>query len=216
MANPSHHKKTQLYVIDDHFLIIEGLYSSFDLEDDDFKVTGGSLNVTDGLKEISGKTVDIIILDLFIGNSDPVSNLNRIRTTFPSIPVVILSHEDSPEWQVEMIRNGVSAYIHKGDEKTVMRQHLSLVAAGETVMPKDIAQLLVSSKANSGGNKLPSDFKQIISLLSNGYTTIEIGAKLNQTDSCIEKRLQSIRACFNARTNSELVYKATTKKFGLI
>jgi len=41
----------RLYIIDDHYLIIEGLYSSFDPESDEFKVVGGSLNIPDALKK---------------------------------------------------------------------------------------------------------------------------------------------------------------------
>ncbi|MFH1161054.1 MAG: response regulator [bacterium] len=138
----------RLYIIDDHYLVIEGFYLSFDMESEDFKVVGGSLGIGDALQKISPDGVDIIILDLFIQQSNPVSNFRRIHEAFPSIPIVILSHENCLLWKVEMFRLGAKAYINKAEDKSVMRQRLLRIAAGETLMPEDVVQILVSKNAS--------------------------------------------------------------------
>jgi DNA-binding NarL/FixJ family response regulator len=126
---------TRLYIIDDHYLIIEGLCSTFDLESDDFEVVGGSLSVDEALKKIDPERVDILILDLFIRNSDPISNLTRLITAFPGQPVVIISYETCMLWQVEMFRPGIKAYVNKEDPKSEMTRKLNIVASGEVVIP---------------------------------------------------------------------------------
>ena len=202
----------RLYIIDDHYLIIEGLYSSFDLESDDFKVTGGSLNLEEALQKISPENVDIIILDLFINNSDPVSNLRQIRKVFPTIPVVILSQETCMTWQVKMFRNGVKAYLFKTDKNPVIRERLLQVFAGETVMNDEVAQILISSRDSRDDFGFIPDYMDIVCELAHGMSIKEIALKMNQSDSSIEKRLNAIRKSFHAKTNGELVYKALFRR----
>ena len=199
---------TRLYIIDDHYLIIEGLCSTFDLESDDFEVVGGSLSVDEALKKIDPERVDILILDLFIGNTDPISNLTRLTTAFPRQPVVILSYETCMLWQVEMFRHGIKAYINKEDPKSEMTRKLNIVASGEVVIPNEVAKVLLTPKDDKSTAVYFSDFNEIILALSYGLTVKEIAKKMNQSESTIEKNLQVIRKCYDAKTNSELVYKA--------
>jgi DNA-binding NarL/FixJ family response regulator len=202
----------RLYIIDDHYLIIEGLYSSFDLESDDFKVIGGSLTLAEALQKISPESIDLIILDLFLQQSNPVSNIRQLRQAFPTIPVVILSQESCLTWQVEMFWNGAKAYLNKTDEKSIIKQRLLQVAAGEIVMTDDVSKILVSNQDPQNNYQLIPDYKDIICELANGMNIEEIAIKMNQSSSSIEKKLNRIRNCFHARTNSELVYKALLRQ----
>ncbi len=198
----------KLFVIDDHFLIIEGLCSSFDLESDDFMVIGSSLSIDGAITGINHKKPDIILLDLFIKQANPVLNLATIQQAFPSTPVVILSNESCISWQVEMFRHGVRAYINKGDDKQEMCQKLLRVHAGDVIIPEEVARMLLPSNRMKHDIHYFSDSKMIIEDLSQGMTVKEIAFKMKQSESAIEKKLQSCRKTYNASTNTELVYKA--------
>jgi DNA-binding NarL/FixJ family response regulator len=200
-----------LYIIDDHFLIIEGFYSSFDLEADDITVSGGSMTINDAMQNITQENVDIIILDLFICQSDPVSNLGQLRKAFPLIPVVILSQEYSIAWQVAMFSRGIKAYLHKDESKSSMKQTLLRVSSGEVIIPDDVAQALLLGNEDKKCLQHILGYNEIITDLSKGLTVKEIADKLNLSESAIEKKLISIRKCFHVRTNAELVYKAFVK-----
>ncbi|MCX6280635.1 MAG: response regulator transcription factor [Bacteroidetes bacterium] len=202
---------TNLYIIDDHYLIIEGLYSSFDLESNEFKVIGGSLSVTDALERISPNNVDIIILDLFIHQSDPIINIELIRKTFPSIPVVILSQESSLLWQVKMFRHGVKAYINKLEDKAEMRQKLLNVSKGETMMSNEVVEIIMKGD-QKGSGILSSENKGILSFLLQGLTAKEIALKMSQSKSSIEKKLKKNREVYKVRNNYELIIKLLHKQ----
>jgi len=203
---------TRLYVIDDHYLIIEGLYNAFDLESDDFEVVGGSLSVEEALCKIDLAAVDILLLDLFIGNTDPIINLTKLTAAFPALPVVIISHESCALWQVEMFRHGIKAYINKGEPKSEMCRKLYIVASGDVVMPDEVAKILLTPKVTKSTSAYFSDIKDIITALSIGLTIKEIASKFNQSESAIEKKLHGIRKCYDAKNNSELVYKAMNRQ----
>lgn len=203
----------RLYVIDDHCLIFDGFCFSFEAGSDDFKVTGGSQCVDEALSKISPAEVDIIILDLFINQTDPVENITRLHKSFPTIPIVILSQEFSLRWRIEMFRHGAKAYLNKTDDKKIIEDRLLQVAAGEVVMPDDVARVLVNSTDQKSGTPLlPSDYLTIISYLANGMTIKMIAKRLRQSDSNIEKKLCYLRSYFNASTNTQLVYKVFTRQ----
>jgi DNA-binding NarL/FixJ family response regulator len=198
----------KLFVIDDHFLIIEGLCSSFDLESGDFMVIGSSLSVDEAIPGIKDKKPDIILLDLFIRQADPVLNLITIQQAFPSIPVVILSNESCISWQVEMFRHGVRAYINKGDDKAEMCQKLLQVYAGDVILPEEVAGMLWPTDSAKNALNEYSETRRIIEALSQGMTVKEIASKMELSESSIEKKLQYCRKIYHASTNTELVYKA--------
>jgi len=155
----------RLYIIDDHFLIFEGFCASFDLESDDFIVAGGSPTIEDALLRISVAGVDIIILDLFIRQESPVINFGKIQTAFPTVPVVILSHEDCLLWKVEMYRLGVKAYLCKDESKSVMVETLHRVAAGEIVIPDNINCLLYKGSDSTPDLQDVPDYMDIIKMV---------------------------------------------------
>ena len=205
----------RLYIIDDHQLIIEGLYSSFDLESEEFQVIGGSLSVSEGIQKISSEKVDIIILDLFINQSDPVSNLRLVRTNFPLIPVVILSYETSLEWQVKMFSNGIMAYMDKGDEHEAMKQKLHRVYAGEMIIPAEIAGILMMKDETLHNPKQITESNEIIKYLSMGVDPKQIAVIMNKSESSISKKLQNIRKLYDVKSNTELVQKFVARRIPL-
>ncbi len=202
----------RLYVIDDHYLIVEGLYSTFNPESNDFTVTGGSQSMTEALEKISPETVDIIVLDLFINHSDPVSNFKQIQDKFPSIPIVILSYEDCLMWQVKMFRQGIRAFISKNENRNVMREKLHRVFAGEIVLPHEVSLMFIRENCSEDSPPIVrQEYMEIINGMVNGLNKKQIAAQLNQSESAIDKKLQKIRQCFKVNTNYELIYKAFVK-----
>jgi len=204
-----------LYVIDDHFLIIEGLYTSFDPESSEFVVVGGSVTVDEGIKEIAGCQIDIIILDLFIGLTDPCLNLSRIQKNFPHIPVVILSNESCIMWQVEMFRRGIKAFISKTEDKVRLREKLLYVANGEVVMPAEVNRILFSGNESDHIINYFTDSFKIIKYLSEGFSVKEVSCRLKLSPAAIEKKLHTIRKTYHVKSNIELVFKALSRPVAL-
>jgi DNA-binding NarL/FixJ family response regulator len=133
-----------LFAIDDHFLIIEGLYKTFNPEIDEIGLVGSALSVEEALKSIPKTKTDIIVLDLFINDSDPVANFRHLRNAFPSIPIVILTMEDSLRWQIKMFKLGVMGFLNKTEKKETLKSVFIQVANGNLVIPDKVSQSLIS------------------------------------------------------------------------
>ena len=198
----------RLYVIDDDFLVHDGLCSSLKDELDRLEVAGVSFFIEDAITKIPRLEVDIILLDLYLKCLDPVKNFLRIHQAFPEIPTVILSSECCLLWQLEMFRLGAHAYIHKGEDFTSICQKLMRVANGDVVIPCEVNRILrLGNGSNSGLQSIPG-FLEIILGLDNRMGIGEIAKKLNQSCSSVEKTLQKIRNCFDVQSNADLLRKA--------
>lgn len=134
----------KLFSIDDHFLIIEGLGQAFNPKTGDVGLVGSAFTIDEAIKKIPGAKPDIIVLDLFLKDSDPVTNFRQLRKEFPSIPIVILTMEDSLRWQVKMFKLGVMGFLNKTEKKETMKSVFCQVAIGNLVMPDKVSQALIS------------------------------------------------------------------------
>jgi len=202
-----------LYVIDDHFLIGSGFKEEFDPETDGIEVIGCSVNVYPAIEKIQHLNIDIIVLDLLIKFLDPVKNFRQIHSAFPAIPIVIISYENSLEWQVKMFNEGAKAFLNKNDDKETMKDIFHEVASGKVIIPDDVLKVNGSMFHNTPKPVLLPHEKEIVTDLSKGNTIKAIAQARNRTSSAVEKVLKKIREKFNARTNYELlVFLAKAKK----
>jgi DNA-binding NarL/FixJ family response regulator len=133
-----------LFAIDDHFLIIEGLYKAFNPENDEIGLVGSAFSVEEAITKIPETRTDIIVLDLFIQDTNPVANFRLLSATFPKIPIVILTMEDSLRWQIKMFKMGVMGFLNKADKKEIMKSVFIQVANGNLVMPDKVSKTLIS------------------------------------------------------------------------
>ena len=202
-----------LYVIDDHFLIGSGFKEEFNPETDGIDVIGCSVNVHLAIEKIRHLNIDIIVLDLFIKFLDPIKNFRQLHSLFPLIPIVILSYENSLEWQVKMFNEGAKAFLNKNDDKETMKGVFHEVASGKVIIPVDVLMVNGSKFHNIPKPILLPQEKEILADLSKGSTIKEIANSSNRTSSAIEKILRNIRERFNARTNYELlIFLARARK----
>ena len=127
-----------LYVIDDHFLIGSGLKEAFTPETDGIELAGYSPDIHDAIKKIPSLKIHIIVLDLFIKFFDPVSNIRHLRKKFPTIPIIVLSYENSLDYQVKMFNEGAKAFLSKNDDRETVKNVFHQVALGRVIIPDEV------------------------------------------------------------------------------
>lgn len=195
-------KLINIYIIDDHELISSGFITLF-TETRGFKITGSSLNVEDALSKINPTEVDVIILDLIIPCADPIVNIKTLKNNFSTLPIVILSAENSLYWQIETFRAGVKAYMFKGEALLSMTAKLKSVAEGEVVIPQMVAERIIQNKFLTLDL---DDSQEIMKGLSEGQSIPEIAIKKNCSTSLIQKKLVDLREYYGVKTNYQLLY----------
>ncbi len=123
----------KVLIIDDEPSILTAL--KFALEDE-FEVDI-TTNVHDGLDIIKNKNIDIVLLDLYLGEINGLEVLGMIRMSYPGVIVIAMTAYGSIESSVEAIQRGAYYYITKPIDinslKILMRKALDYKNLSEEI-----------------------------------------------------------------------------------
>jgi DNA-binding NarL/FixJ family response regulator len=72
----------RLFVIDDHPIVVDGIRYRLHSEQDRITVVASALNVHDAIPNLKLNAFDIIILDLYIPNCNPLDNVKTLKDRF--------------------------------------------------------------------------------------------------------------------------------------
>jgi DNA-binding NarL/FixJ family response regulator len=206
----------RIFVIDDHPLAISGLKSMFRKDRDNIEICGSALDVPLAMQEAKPSAFDIILLDLWIRDINPLENLRMLKRKFPFKPVVILTYEDSTVWQQKMFKAGAAGYLLKTFKKGQLREALEKVAEEHLVFPNLFHEVTQQrdqhySPVTKSENLTPHQY-EVVSMLTEGNSRAQIGKRLSISVSTIEKILSSVRKKFQARNTSQLIWMLTHRK----
>ena len=198
----------RLYVLEDHPIVVDGLKKWFMHRRDNIRIEGWCNDPAVFAQTVPGDTFDIIILDLWFPDLDPLENLYLIQKQFPGKPVVILTNEQSIYWINLMIGKGARAYLKKDVDRKEFKATIEKVYRGMTVIPGFLTDIHEAGKlAGSFIPKhvlLPSE-RSIVMQLSRGVMLKDIARKRCTTISNIEKTLKHLRKKLGVKTNPELI-----------
>ena len=123
----------KVLIIDDEPSILTAL--KFALEDE-FEVDI-TTNVHEGLDIIKNKNIDIVLLDLYLGEINGLEVLGMIRMSYPGVIVIAMTAYGSIESSVEAIQRGAYYYITKPIDinslKILMRKALDYKNLSEEI-----------------------------------------------------------------------------------
>jgi len=192
-----------IFIIDDHPAIIAGLEFLLSEHEDRFNVAGSSTTIKNALHKLPSLKVNVIILDLYMGNDSPVSNLQLLRTSYPDIPVLIYSAEDSTLWKYKMIKAGANAFLNKCSHNDIFIDTILAISDGSILITEDIKDILNLCPEQT--YILTPEELKIGEYLSFGMSLKEISLQLGKSLSLVEKNLNKLRRKTNAKSNIELV-----------
>jgi len=195
----------KLFIIEDHHIIVSGLKNIFRCKNDRIKIIGSEQDITLSIEKIHYLLPEIIILDLWIKDSDPRNNIRVLKQEFPYIPIVILTCETSPLWQRIMFSEGAMAYLNKGDSKEIIKSTIIHVSEGKTIIPKQFQLDFGYDRALGRATTLSAMEREILKEYCSGFSLKEIALKKGKSVSTLERMLQKIRRKYHARNHAELI-----------
>jgi len=201
----------RLLYIEDHPVMIRGLRDIFRPNRDDIYVAVSAGSAREAAEKAGPDQFDLIVLDLYLGEADPMDNIALLRSRFPAKPIVIYTGSTGVNLMHQAFRLGVSAWIRKDTEIPEIKSTLRRVACHAVIYPQEMLRFQAMAN-NSSTQSLPKPFRPdasqraILDLLCQGVTIREMaGEHLQLSISGIEKKLQLMREQANAKTNYELL-----------
>ena len=181
----------KILLADDHPLIIAGIRRTLD-HVEDMEVVGEARSGDELLQLVERRRPDIILMDFKMPGVHGVEMIERIRTTWPEVKIVVLSASDDRPTIDGALHAGASAYVlksaHTVDIASVLRQASSGAVFHAPASPParpGTAQAPV-------GPMLTDRERSILSAVASGMTTSAISRDLWISEHTIKFHLTNI------------------------
>ena len=201
--------KIKIVIADDHDVIIDGLIALLSPEAD-MDVTGRANNGSQLLQVIKNKPIDLIILDIDMPEMNGVEAAGKIRQSHPDIKILVLTMHNSPDFISNLMHHGVHGYILKNTRRQDLLTAIRRVMKGETFYTPEVARTIMESLRNEAHKKddkiiLTKREKEIIRLITDEYTSREIGKQLFISHHTVERHRKNIIAKLGVKNVAGLV-----------
>jgi DNA-binding NarL/FixJ family response regulator len=206
-------KTIRLLHIEDHPVMIRGLRDIFRLNRDEICVAANAESAAKAISNTVPGIFDIIILDLFLGDEDPLTNIRQLAAHFTGKPIIIYSGHTGIGLMQESFRLGIRGWILKTAERAEIKEIITRVFHHDIIYPQEMLRFQAGNVTQKIHQMPPMarfipdrEQQAILAWLCEGCTTSEIAKKhLRVTISSVEKKLQVMRELAEVKTNYELV-----------
>ena len=200
------HATIQIVLVDDHVLFREGMARLLTAEKD-LELVAHCARGDDAVKLLSTARVDVVLLDLDLGNERGVEVLERLRANGFAGHVLVLTAGASDVEIPKLFALGVAGIFYKENSAEMLAEAIRTVMRGDAWL--DQRSLAALSKARaappSGSDSLTQRERQVLRGVFDGLANKEIGARLQVSEGSIKATLQQLFSKTGVRTRSQLV-----------
>jgi DNA-binding NarL/FixJ family response regulator len=146
----------KVLLVDDHPLVLSALQAVIKSIGSDTTVVGvdSAANARKALEE--NADLDLVLLDLALGDADGFDVLVEFRNTYPAVPVVVVSASDRTSDVIRAIDSGAMGFVPKKSSYGELHHALSLVMTGSMYVPPSMLGLDFSRPVNiTAGDTVP-------------------------------------------------------------
>ena len=206
--------KKQLFIVDDHVQVSQGLAQLINQESD-LAVCGQATNAPQGLAEMRLLRPDLALIDLALKTSHGLDLIKDIQAFLPGLRVLVISMYDELIYAERALRAGAAGYVMKSapfDSVLVgIRQVLSgEYAVSEAVKTRSLHQLtsantVRSAQRGNGVNSLSDREMQVFTCIGQGKRTAVIAAELHVSAKTVETHRAHVKQKLQLASSMALV-----------
>lgn len=177
----------RVLLADDHPILRGGLRALIDSQPD-MVVVGESRDGEAAVDDTVALVPDVVVMDLSMPKLAGTAAIERIRTTVPSVRIIVLTaHEDRAHAQLAMA-SGASGYIVKRAAGDDLIRGIRAVAGGGTYLDPTVAGELVSGARGAGPRTtdLSEREAEVLRLIAEGHAMKEMAVQLRVSARTLE------------------------------
>lgn len=194
-----------LYIVDDHEIVIEGIYALLQNEGS-IKVVGFANSGNNCIQYFSHSTADVILMDISMPDMSGIDLCKIIKERHPDIMVLALSTFDQGSYIRNMMENGASGYLLKNASKTEIIEAVKLVAGGKTYLSFEANKSLISDDQKLKLiPHLTKREKEVLALVVAGFTNTQMADQLYISPDTVDSHRKSLHLKLNVNNTASLV-----------
>jgi DNA-binding NarL/FixJ family response regulator len=202
---------TKLFIVDDHYMVIEGIRSLLQNEAG-LEWTGHASNAASCLAYLQQQQPDVILMDINLPDKSGIDLCKEVKEKYPSVFILGLSTFNQESFISKMMDNGASGYVLKNATKEELLEAIETVMKGKLFLSMDAAQSLRSVADKPHMPVITRREKEVLELIAAGCTNAEIAERLFVSISTIDTHRKNLLEKFNVRNTASLVRLATQQQ----
>ena len=184
--------KINLFIVDDHQMVVDGLRSLLNNEEL-YAIVGCSNRPKEVLTMLENLDVNVLLTDINMPEMTGVELTRNVKKKFPKIKVLALSMFGERQVIKEMIDAGISGYILKNTGKQELLTALEKVSNGQSFFGDEVTQELMKSFLNDDeGSHLTNREIEIVRLIENEYSNKKMADLLFISERTVETHRKNI------------------------
>ena len=183
----------RVFVVDDHYVVCEGLKRMLEQEDD-LDVVGDAETGEEVLDRLRVTPADVVLLDARLGGMDGIETLQRLKEESPGQRVIMLTSYGE-EFLGPAIEAGADGFLLKRGNRAEMVKAIHEVANGGTHLDSSVAPSLLLgrySRPQRDAGSLSSREIQVLERAAAGMSNQEIADDLDITIQTVKNHVTSI------------------------
>ena len=160
------------------------------------------------------KDFDLVLVDLMMPGKDPIEGLQALVRAVPEVPVVVVSAIENRRDAVQTINLGAMGYIPKTSHGEEIVKMLNVVLDGGLCLPRNMSATTPKSAPRPvvqyerlATNELLSGLTkrqlQVLALLAQGKSNVEIAEDLGVSDKTIRFYISAILKTLKVRNRTQ-------------
>lgn len=203
--------KTSLFIVDDHYMVIEGINSLLKNEKD-IEWMGHAMNAASCLGFLKQQQPDVIFMDINLPDMSGIELCKEVKQKYPAVNILGLSTFHQQAIVRNMMDNGASGYILKNATKEELLVAITTVMSKKTYLSFEVATSLRES--SKGMPVISRREKEVLQLIAEGLTNAETAEKLFISIPTVNTHRKSLLEKFEAKNTAMLIGLAI--KYGVI
>jgi DNA-binding NarL/FixJ family response regulator len=195
--------RIRLLLADDHVMFAQGLES---LLCEEFDLLGTARNGEELVDATLRLQPDVILVDISMPVLNGFDAVRRIRQAGNEGKVIFLTMHDDATLLAEAFRCGASGYILKNAAGEELVNAIREVAEGHTYVSPLVTNLPEEPlKVQAQKTTITPRQREVLELISRGYTMKEIAARLNISTRTAESHKYEMMQSLGVETTAELI-----------
>lgn len=212
-ALPCIYYMINVLIIEDHGVVRAAICQLIKTESD-IDIIASASNGKEAMELMqSGLKPDVILMDLHLGEACGIALTKTLLQHYPYLKIMILTMESDENYVSQAFGAGVKGYLLKATDHDELAYGIRKVTQGKdficTGTTAKLRQRLLNQFIQTSGNRPAIDISrresEILSLLADGFTNLQIADKLFTSKRTVEGHRQSLINKTGVKNTPELV-----------
>ena len=215
----------KLLICDDHPFVRSAVASIAQGINKDVEVVeaGNSAEALALLKQHAD--IDLVLLDVRMPGMNGLDLLSEFKLAYPTLPIVVLSSDESRATVMDALERGATGYICKSSPIKLLTQYLEHALNGNIALPIAIVDNPIAQSIGDAGAPMTQGRPVAIALsprqvdvlgcLLRGMSNKQICRELGLANGTVKAHINAIFRTFNVSSRAQAIMEASRRGFQL-